>query len=269
MPSTNSTSVRRARSTAPTKLADCNAAGRAALKAPADSVDLLPTAAEIAHNVNNLLAIIAGNIQIIASGISQPQLNRAVREAVLACNMAASTNAALFRKQRGFHSFATATTARNITNNLTGLLSSLLGTGIELRSEIPDDCWTFEVDSNDISAAIINIALNAHYAMPAGGTFHIKAANVTLDASHETPPAGLPVGRYVRLTFQDTGVGMSADELSEAVKPNVTSRRERGGTGLGLSSTLKFARACGGALIITSTKDAGTEVDLWLPAHAA
>lgn len=230
------------------------------------SSDRSPTPAEVAHNVNNLLAIISGNIQNIAAGLKPPLLQRAIADAVRACELAAATNAVLLRDRRGVRSFSTPTNARTITNNLVGILESLLGPSIILLTKIDDDGWTFDVNSNDISAAIVNLAINARHAMPTGGTFIIRAANVIRRSAYDDP-LGLPVGKYVRLSFHDTGVGMSADELAQAGRPHFTVRKSSGGMGLGLPSTKKFARSCGGVLTIHSTEGVGTEVALLLPAQ--
>ena len=120
------------------------------------------------------------------------------------------------------------------------------------------------VDPGELETVFVNLATNARDAMPGGGTLTLSAR---LDAVEEgaSHPAGLPTGRYVMLSAQDTGVGMSEETLARASEPFFTTKPEGQGTGLGLSMARDFAHQAGGAFRIESQTGVGTVVSIWMP----
>ncbi len=86
-----------------------------------------------------------------------------------------------------------------------------------------------------------------------------------MSADGSTHKAGLPAGRYVRISLTDTGVGMDAATLARAGDPFFTTKPPGSGTGLGLPMVKGFAEQSGGALSLESSPGNGTIVTLWLP----
>jgi signal transduction histidine kinase len=120
---------------------------------------------------------------------------------------------------------------------------------------------TVSVDPSKLELAILNIVSNARDAMPEGGTLTIT---VEEDEFHHEEN-GLPAGHYARITFTDTGVGMTDDVRKKAVEPFFTTKDVKQASGLGLSMVHGLVEQSGGTLRLESTHGKGTRVDIWLP----
>ena len=105
-------------------------------------------------------------------------------------------------------------------------------------------------DRSGLESALLNLCLNAGHAMPEGGVVELSAR---------------AVGAEIVLTCRDTGCGMSPEVLAQAAEPYFTTRRGRGGTGLGLAGVRALARRSGGRLDLESEPGRGTRVTLTLP----
>jgi signal transduction histidine kinase len=117
------------------------------------------------------------------------------------------------------------------------------------------------VDANQLELALLNLALNARDAMPAGGKLTISASAQTNAAADSS----LPRGDYLRIKIVDTGVGMDEATRRKAIEPFFTTKRTSKETGLGLSVVHGIAAQSGGLLRIESALNVGTTIELWLP----
>jgi CheY-like chemotaxis protein/anti-sigma regulatory factor (Ser/Thr protein kinase) len=118
-------------------------------------------------------------------------------------------------------------------------------------------------DTNQLEMALLNLAVNARDAMPAGGQIVIAAQAKTI---RPDDGSGLKPGGYIRLTVSDTGTGMDEETLRRAMEPFFTTKGVGKGTGLGLSMVLGLAEQSGGTLRLHSRKGEGTLAEIWLPA---
>ena len=132
------------------------------------------------------------------------------------------------------------------------LLTRTIGPRIAIVLEV-EGAPIVLADPGQLQTALLNLAINAADAMPAGGTLRL--------AARTADPA------WVTLTVTDTGTGMDAATLAQAVDPFFTTKGTDG-TGLGLSMVQGFAEQSGGRIRIASTPGEGTSVDLVLPAAA-
>jgi len=104
---------------------------------------------------------------------------------------------------------------------------------IEFRLSIPEDLWMVNVDARQIHQVFFNIIQNAIDAMPDGGTMEITAKNLVREGTNDLKP-----GRYVQMTFQDTGIGIKEEDMPRIFDPYFTTKgRGRRGAGLGLAVT--------------------------------
>jgi CheY-like chemotaxis protein len=110
--------------------------------------------------------------------------------------------------------------------------------------------------------ALLNLAVNARDAMPAGGVLTIALDHQLVDA---VGGSALAPGAYVRLSLQDTGEGMDSATLARAVEPFFSTKGIGKGTGLGLSMVHGLADQSGGAFRLESQLCVGTKAELWLP----
>jgi len=116
------------------------------------------------------------------------------------------------------------------------VVSGLLGDQIAVRTDIPKNAPPVFIDPNQLDQIVMNLILNARDAMPQGGHIDITVSVVTLgeDPAWEAPQ--IKPGRYVRFVLSDTGSGMDEEVRRKVFEPYFTTKRGRGGTGLGLAS---------------------------------
>jgi PAS domain S-box-containing protein len=212
----------------------------------------------VAHDFNNFLTIILGGVDAI---LALPDLPQGVLAPLHLAEEAAERSAALvarllaFARQRPLSASPVDLVAA-IRKDLL-LLQRAAGPGVEIALDVRNaaDAWV-RVDAGQLESALLNLVLNAHDAMPAGGRIVVRLRR-TADR------AGSP--GFVRLSVADTGIGMSEADRRRALEPFFTTKDATNGTGLGLSMVHGFALQAGGDVAIESEPGRGTVVTITLP----
>jgi len=145
----------------------------------------------------------------------------------------------------------------------------VLEESVEIRTALATDLWSVKIDAHQLENALLNLALNARDAMPAGGVLAIAAGNTTLDPAYAEENTDVGPGPYVEVSVSDTGIGMSKETVERALEPFFTTKSVGQGTGLGLSMVYGFVKQSGGHLKIYSELGYGTTVKLFLPKFAS
>jgi CheY-like chemotaxis protein len=145
------------------------------------------------------------------------------------------------------------------------LLRPTLGEQILITPLLADDAWTASVDPSQLSTAILNLALNARDAMPAGGKLALETGNVYLDEGYASMHNEVTAGNYVMIAVSDTGAGIPAVNLEKVFDPFFTTKEIGKGTGLGLSMVFGFVKQSNGHIKIYSEEGHGTTVKVYLP----
>jgi CheY-like chemotaxis protein len=148
------------------------------------------------------------------------------------------------------------------------LLRSSLGEHIEIESVLADDVWPALADPSQLSAAIVNLSVNARDAMPGGGKLTLETTNFTLDEDDTLGDGEVKTGEFVMIAVTDTGQGIPADIRDRVFEPFFTTKGIGRGTGLGLSMVYGFAKQSGGTVEIDSEEGRGTVIKLYLPRSA-
>ena len=157
--------------------------------------------------------------------------------------------------------------ANKLIVGMADLLVRTLGETIELQTISGAGLWTVEVDTTELEACILNLALNARDAMPDGGKLTIETSNAYLDDDYCRHHDGLNPGQYVVIGITDNGAGMSAETIEKAFEPFFTTKETGKGTGLGLSQVYGFIKQSGGHVRIYSEPGEGTTIKLYLPRY--
>jgi PAS domain S-box-containing protein len=222
----------------------------------------------IAHDSNNLLTVISGNLELMQSRTRDPAVLGLARQAIDAVNAGAGLNRRLlsFSRQRKLEPVPLVLNER--VHDLSPILQRLVGEQIVLSTRLEPDLWTVESDPSEIDNALINLAINARDAMQGGGSLVIATHNATIDEAEASRRPEARPGEFVALSVADTGHGMPAQVLRRSVEPFFTTKETGKGTGLGLSSVYGFARQSGGFISIESEIGAGTTVSILLPRAA-
>ena len=120
-------------------------------------------------------------------------------------------------------------------------------------------------DTAQLENALLNLVINAHDAMPGGGILNIELESTYLDTNYVSTQEELQPGRFVCITFRDTGTGMSQEIMDQVFDPFFTTKPFGEGTGLGLSMVYGFLKQCQGHVSVSSRPGEGTSVKVFLP----
>lgn len=220
----------------------------------------------IAHDFNNILAIILGNIELLQDEIEDNSLLAPrIDDAMKATLRGASLTSKLLAFSRKDASETKNVIVNDHIEGLKELVETSLTASITIETDLFEELWPVEIDSNDFEDAILNLSLNARDAMPDGGTLIIGTANKSLDQSYVDRNPGAVAGEFVMISISDTGVGMSSEVMEKVFEPFYTTKEQGKGTGLGLSMVYSFVERSRGHLKIYSEVGKGSVIRFYLP----
>jgi len=223
----------------------------------------------IAHDFNNMLGAILGWVEL---GIDESAQNAPLQGYFRKVQRQAE-RAAVLTKQLLAFGRRQILEPRNIDLNrsirdVTGLLSKVIGSDIELNLALAEDLPAVKADPTQTEQVIMNLCLNARDAMPHGGQLEVRTVSVEVDDSacyrHKEAKPGL----YVRLSVCDTGTGMDAATILRIFEPFFTTKEVGKGTGLGLAVVYGIVKQHGGFIHVDSELARGTQFHVFFPAAA-
>lgn len=220
----------------------------------------------IAHDFNNLLTVITGNLEMMEKRLENEQLRVLLREAQAAAEDGAKLTGQLLAFGRRQPLNPKPTNVGQLIVNFSDLLRRTLGEVIELRTVVTGSSHLALIDAPQLQNALLNLALNARDAMPAGGRLTIEISRARLDVDYAEMYPEVRTGDQVLIAVTDTGLGMSAEVKARAFEPFFTTKSQSSGTGLGLSMVYGFVKQSSGHIQIYSEPGQGTTVRLFLPA---
>ncbi len=215
----------------------------------------------IAHDLNNILTVISGNIGLaqIETPSDAGSLHSFLSKAGQAAQHAAHLSSQLLTFSKGGAPLKRIASVSNLLSQAAEF--SLYGSNLRSDIDLPSDLWKAEVDPAQIEQVINALMINAREAMPHGGTVRISARNALLE---DRAGGGLPDGRYVKVTVADRGSGISEENASKIFDPYFTTKPL--GSGLGLAISYSIVKRHGGMLYLESSSDEGTTFSFYLPA---
>jgi PAS domain S-box-containing protein len=220
----------------------------------------------IAHDFNNILTVITGTIGILEEAVAErPDLVAVARLIDEAAERGASLTKHLLAFARKQPLQPVEVDINRLILEAAKLLHPTLGEHIQITPILAEDAWTALVDPNQLTTAILNLALNARDAMPNGGKLALESRNVYLDDGYAGTHSEVTVGHYVMIAVSDSGTGIPAALLEKVFDPFFTTKEVGKGTGLGLSMVFGFVKQSGGHIKIYSEEGHGTSVKMYLP----
>jgi two-component system, cell cycle sensor histidine kinase and response regulator CckA len=216
----------------------------------------------VAHDFNNLLTVILAVAEQLQDGEGDPEqkislIAKTVRSAQELARQRLSLGGSLVTRRERLD-------LNNVLGEQADTLRVLLGKHVDLRMDFDTGLWPVFADAAQWRELVLNLAVNAHDAMPEGGRLIISTRNESMN--FDDPELGLARGSYVHLVVQDTGHGMSEETRLQAFKPYFTTKSRNRNTGLGLASVLAVVQQGGGAIRLTSAPAEGTRFDIFIPA---
>ena len=223
----------------------------------------------ISHDLNNALTIIIGYAELVAGSLEQ---NDSVRQDVEQIRRAAERAESITRQLLAFSRKQwlepRVFQVGEAVQDLARMLDRLIGPRIELATVVDDDLPPIYGDRGQIEQAIVNLAVNACDAMPAGGKITLRVSAVDVDASFVRAHQPMTPGRFVEISLADTGHGMTSDVLAHMFEPFFTTKDVGRGTGLGLAMVYGTVKQSGGFIFVDSQPHQGSVFRLVLSAGA-
>jgi PAS domain S-box-containing protein len=223
-------------------------------------------AAGVAHDFNNILAVIMGYGDMIVSAIGP---DGPVRQYAEEIQHAAKRAAGLTRQLLIFSRSQTVQlvvlNVNDEVKHMDQILRRLIDEKIEMTIVPGKETGRVRADSGYIGQVLMNLVVNARDAMPDGGKLTIATTNVTLDENYAHTHAGVIPGDYVMLSVSDTGTGMTDEVKARLFEPFFTTKPLGKGTGLGLTTCQTIVQQSRGHIGVYSEIDKGTAFKVYLP----
>jgi two-component system cell cycle sensor histidine kinase/response regulator CckA len=222
----------------------------------------------VAHDFNNILTAIIGYCDLMLlrhqPGDSdyddiQQIKNNSNRAASLTRQLLAFSRQQTLRPQ--------VLQLADVVADVSSLLKRLLGETVRLELHHGRAIGAVRADPGQLEQVIINLGVNARDAMPKGGVVHISTKAVSKDDVRAMGSDILPIGDYVLLSVEDSGVGIPRENLAKIFEPFFTTKELGKGTGLGLSTVYGIVKQSGGFIFAESEIGQGTRFDIYLPVH--
>jgi signal transduction histidine kinase len=207
----------------------------------------------VAHDFNNLLTAILGYASLASDGLDpQHPLRGHMEEIAMAGERGAGLTRQLLAFSRQQMLEPTLINLNTLVGDISQMLRRLIGEHIELVARLTTDLDVILADRTQIEQVIVNLAVNARDAMPAGGRLTIETANMELDDTYELDPLVIRPGRYVMLAVSDTGTGIDEDTRRRMFDPFFTTKERGKGPGLGLATVYGIIKQSGGYIWVYS-----------------
>jgi PAS domain S-box-containing protein len=226
-----------------------------------DSISVL--AGGIAHDLNNLLSAVVGNVSLAEMYLQTGKPSEKALERLIEADKASSRIRDLTQQLLTFSKGGTPvkelTAIREIIVDSVNFAIS--GSNTKCIFDIPNDLWSGEVDTGQISQVINNIAINADQAMPDGGIIEIHTENIKVGIESSLP---LKKGYYIKISIKDYGVGIPETIIQKIFDPFFTTKQK--GSGLGLATSYSIIQKHNGYITVESVLGIGTTFIIYLPA---
>jgi PAS domain S-box-containing protein len=214
----------------------------------------------LAHDFNNVLTTIMGNISLAKMDVDRgTSLYEFLEEAEKASQRATNLTQQLLTFAKGGAPVKETASLSEVLRESTSF--SLRGSKVRADFVIPEGLWPVEIDVGQMNQVISNLVINADQAMPDGGVIQIQAENMSIGAGHGLP---LEPGEYIRICIRDQGIGIPEKYLSKIFDPYFSTKHK--GSGLGLTTVYSIVKKHDGHITVDSEVGVGTAFDIYLPA---
>ncbi|MGH2929169.1 MAG: ATP-binding protein, partial [Solirubrobacteraceae bacterium] len=229
----------------------------------------------VAHDFNNLLAVILNYATFVSEAAIGASAEDSARWQPVADDVAQIERAAERAGELTHQLLAFARREvvqprpldiNSVIREVEPMLRRTLGEHVGLETTLDRELWVVAADPGQLEQVLVNLAVNARDAMPAGGTLTVDTANVDIDEEYAAGRPGLRPGRYVLMRVSDTGVGMEPSVAEHAFEPFFTTKADAHGTGLGLATVYGIVTQAKGSVRVYSEPGIGTTFTVALPA---
>jgi two-component system NtrC family sensor kinase len=228
-----------------------------------EAVGLL--AGGISHDYNNLLGVILGNADLLLETTPTGVQQHYAEQIKKASRRAAELTRQLLAFSRKQILYPVILDLNAVVRDVGKILQRLIGEDVQIVTDLETSLDSTRADRGQIEQILMNLATNARDAMPNGGKFTIRTGNAELGPDDVALHPYAKLGRYVRLSVNDTGVGMTDAIRHRVFEPFFTTKAEGRGTGLGLATVYGIVKQSTGYIWVSSAPGAGATFDIYLP----
>jgi len=224
-------------------------------------------AAGIAHDFNNIMAAIAvyADLLLMDSNLAKNEQERLsiIKQQI---NRATSLIRQILDFSRRSVMEQSTLDLLPFVKELDKLLRRVLPENIRLEFDYQPGTYLIRGDPTRLQQVFMNLAVNARDALPEGGSLKFKLDSLVVQLDHPPSHQELSAGRWIRITVQDTGIGISPDVLPHIFDPFFTTKPVGEGTGLGLAQVYGIVKQHNGSINVDSQPGQGSTFTIDLPA---
>jgi|LGOV01.1.fsa_nt_gb PAS domain S-box-containing protein len=221
----------------------------------------------IAHNFNNNLSIILGNVELSQLKVNNPEINGLLNNAKIAIMRSRDLVRQIMTYSRKESQAKASLQLALIIDETMKLLGATIPSTIQLNQSISPESYHTKInaDASQIQEILLNLYNNAVHAMDEKGDLNIILDVVKLTDKDFPNLDQNKSSRYAKISIQDSGCGMSAETQENIFDPFFTTKEMYEGTGMGLSTVQGIVTQHDGLIKVNSTLGEGTTFDLYFP----
>ena len=220
----------------------------------------------IAHDFNNILAVIMMQSEVAQLEEQVPQsVNDALGEIMAAAEKAANLTRQLLTFSRRQAAELKVMDLNDVIQNLSKMLHRVIREDIALQLNLNESPLLIEADAGMLEQVLMNLSVNARHAMPSGGKLTVSSFLRNFKIDELENEADFGPGKYIGLSVEDSGCGMSKETMSRIFEPFFTTKSIGEGTGLGLSTVFGIVKQHKGWIRVDSQMGKGTIFEIYFP----
>jgi PAS domain S-box-containing protein len=222
----------------------------------------------VAHDFNNMLAVIRGNAELLLMDEAQytAETKEGLEHVVEASERAANLTRQLLTFSRKQVMQPQPLALNGVIANLTKMLNRIISENIDLQCHYAAVLPYVQADTGMMEQVILNLVVNARDAMPEGGQLRVATEQVAFDEARARLNPKARAGEFVCLLVSDTGTGIAPEVLSRIFEPFFTTKEVGKGTGLGLATVYGIVQQHQGWIEVSSQVGEGSTFKVFLPA---